>query len=386
MPKHNDVFSLDDLKRLSKKQGQSPCVSLYMPTHKTGRELQENPLRFKNLVKKAAGYCQAQGIRANDTKTILDPHKKILENPLFWQKQSDGLAIFASPGIFECYRLPIKFAELVAVGPVFIFKPLFFYLSEYGKFYLLQLTKNRVKLYQGSIGSIAEIECPGLPRDMSSALWYKDYEKQLQLHHGNRSSESGAIFHGHGAGRDDLKLRIARYLRHIDKNLTKCVNDKNIPLVIASVEYFLPIWRQISAYPNIASQALSGNTENVREEKLREEAWKIAQDYYKSLKKKALKRCADLLETSRGTYIPKDIVKSAWEGKVAELFAPFGKQIWGKFNRQTGQIELHIKQEPDDIDILSLAVFFTYLRNGKVYVVDPSEMPRKNELAAILRK
>ncbi len=386
MPKHNDVFSLEDLKRLAKHQGQSPCVSLYMPAHKTGRELRQNPVRFKNLVKKAAEYCQAQGIRVDEAKDMLAPHKKLLENPLFWQKQSDGLAIFATPRIFEVFRLPIKFAELAAAGSAFIFKPLFFYLSEYGKFYLLQLTKNRVKLYQGSIESISEIECPELPQDLASALWYKDYEKQLQLHHGGKYKEGSTIFHGHGAGRDDLKIRIARYLRHVDKNLAKCIKDKNTPLVIASVDYFLPIWRQVSSYPNIMSQALPGNTENINEEKLREDGWKIAREYYGAAKAKAIEKCADVMKTPQGSYVPQDIIKLSWQGKVGELLAPFGKQIWGKFNRKTGNAELHIKQEPDDIDLLSLAVFFTFLHNGKVYVVNADEIPQKNKLVAILRK
>lgn len=386
MSSKNNIFLLDHLKELAKKQGAVPCISLYMPTHRSGRDAQEDPLRFKNLIKKAVKDCSEQGVGADEIKRILKPHEQLLEDPVFWQNQSDGLAVFAAPGVFEWFRLPIKFKELAAAGEVFIFKPLFFYLGEYGKFYLLQLTKNRVKLYQGSVDGIAEIDCLGLPKNLEEALWYKDYEKQLQSHSSGGQRGKALIFHGHGVGHDDLKFRIRRYLRHIDNGIIKCLRDRSIPLVVAGVEYFMPIFREVSKYPLIMEEILPGNTEKINEEDLRARAWKTVQKYYDRLKAEEIKKCADILETSKASYLPDYIVKKAWEGKVAEIFAPFGRQIWGKFDRNSGWSELHDRQKSGDIDILSLAVFFTYLHNGKVYVVDPEEMPLKKEIAAILRK
>lgn len=386
MFRKNDVFTLEDLKSIAEEQGKIPCISLYMPAHKTGKDQMQDPIRFKNLVKKAIEYCQNQGIRRDDAKKILAPSQKLMENPLFWQHQSDGLAIFAAPNVFRYYRLPIKFSELTAVGCVFIFKPLFYYLSEYGRFYLLQLSKNRVKLYQGAIDAISELDCSGLPENLESALWYKDHERQLQMHHAGGPAEKSVFFHSHGVGRDDLKFRIKRYLRHVNKSLNGFIKDKNIPLVVASVDYFLPIYQEVNTYPKLINKAVSGNPDSVSETTLHKKAWEIAQEFYEAPRKAAIKNCADKLETESGSYIPKDIVKLAWQGKIAELFAPFGKQIWGKFNRGNGEAELHLKQEPDDIDILSLAVFFTYLHNGKVYIVKLEAMPAKTELAAVLRK
>src|SRR5687768_2266958 len=87
------------------------CVSLYMPTHRTGREIREDGTRFANLVRRTEDELRAKGIKGLKLQSILDSLGELRQDGVFWQNQSDGLAIFFD-GFEEgrkVFRLPLAF-------------------------------------------------------------------------------------------------------------------------------------------------------------------------------------------------------------------------------------------------------------------------------------
>lgn len=71
-------------------QKDSPCVSLYMPTHPAGPEIRQDPIRLKNLLKGTERQLTEQGIRSTDPRTWLEPLSKLLEDEQFWRHQDQG--------------------------------------------------------------------------------------------------------------------------------------------------------------------------------------------------------------------------------------------------------------------------------------------------------
>jgi hypothetical protein len=114
-----------------------------------GTTTQQDPIRFKNLIRQAEELLVSSGLRGQDARDLLEPVKK-LDNSEFWQYQSDGLAIFISTNVFRYYCLPLNFEELVVVTDRFHFKPLLPLLTGDGKFYILALSQNDVRLLQGT--------------------------------------------------------------------------------------------------------------------------------------------------------------------------------------------------------------------------------------------
>ena len=49
-----DFISIDDLRKLAEATDRY-CVSIYLPTHATGNEMAQDPIRFKNLLAEATG-------------------------------------------------------------------------------------------------------------------------------------------------------------------------------------------------------------------------------------------------------------------------------------------------------------------------------------------
>jgi hypothetical protein len=47
------------------------CVSLFMPTHRAGREMEQDPIRFKNLRREAEESLTAKGLRSSEVQELL---------------------------------------------------------------------------------------------------------------------------------------------------------------------------------------------------------------------------------------------------------------------------------------------------------------------------
>src|SRR5919108_4880738 len=107
-----DILNPADLKSLIAQQGKW-CVSLYMPTHRVGREQQQDPIRLKNLLAEAETKLLANGLRRPDVQKLMRPAEELLWNRDFWRHQGDGLAIFLTNDFYKVFWLPVEFEALL---------------------------------------------------------------------------------------------------------------------------------------------------------------------------------------------------------------------------------------------------------------------------------
>jgi len=208
-----NTLSRDELKTLMREQ-KKLCVSMFMPTHRAGVETQQNPIRLRNLLRKAEDRLITSGLRAQEAEELLAPVQAISGNGFFWRRQSEGLAIFLSSEVFRLYRLPLDFKELLVVTDRFHIKPLLPILCGDGQFYVLALSQNEVRLLQGTRQSINEVDLEGIPKNLAEALQLDVLGKQLRSHTGTSlgSGDRSAMFHGQGAGSEvPKKDNILRY-------------------------------------------------------------------------------------------------------------------------------------------------------------------------------
>ena len=55
-----DILTRAELEQLMRKE-QPGCVSIYLPTHRTGVETQQDPIRLKNLLREAEKQLSCPG-------------------------------------------------------------------------------------------------------------------------------------------------------------------------------------------------------------------------------------------------------------------------------------------------------------------------------------
>lgn len=365
-----------------------PSISIYLPTVRAGAETQQNPIRFKNLVREAEQKLLARGVAKAELEELLEPLRRLIDDQPFWQHQEEGLGVFRTRDAFHRYRLPVSLEELVVVNERLHLKPLFSLLSGDGHFFILALSMNDIRLFDASRYSIREIDLGDTPRSLVDALGEELEEAHLQFHTGTSSTtgvrgDRAAVFHTQGGGEEDQKPEIAKFFHLVDRGVQERLRDRNAPLVLAGVEYLLPIYREASGHPNLL-EGVTGNPQDVPPEELRDRAWEIAKPLVLTRRQEEAERFRAMLGTGRASSQIEEVVVAAADGRVDTLFVARGEQRWGRFEPGDRRVRSDQDPQPDNEDLLDLAAVRTYLNGGTVYVLDPERLPSPGEPVAAL--
>lgn len=366
---------------------EEPCVSIYIPTYRSGR-VNEDQLRFKNALKQARHNLQEQyGMKEADAESFLKAARHLQEDERFWTKQSDGLAVFIGESFFQYESVPVDFEPIVQVGSSYYLRPLIPALSSDEKFYLLALSQGAVKLYEAGRSHITPIDISGLvPLNMQEALLLDDPQAQIQHHSGNGGSNQ-AIFHGHGKGQDDKNAEIKDYFDQVDRGLREFFCDDDTPLLLAGVDYLIPIYRDANKYNFLLEDThVSGNVEHDKPGLLHEKAWTKVAPFFDQQRKRDLQLFEDNLAQNEASFSIHDVVPAAINGRVTALFVNKDSQVYGTYDESTNSINLNGDGQQAGEDLLNRAAVATYLTGGRVYNLPRTDLPRPtSDIAAIYR-
>lgn len=382
------VITRDDIRDLLQIPD-SPCVSIYMPTFRAGAETQQNPIRFKNLLRSVQERFEAQGMRDADAAELLTPLRELVDDQAFWQTQSDGLALFFSPGTFRAFRIPADVSELAVVENRFHLKPLFSLLNSDGRFYILAISLKNIRLIAATRHRAEEVELPpDVPRSFEEALGplTRNYT-QLQAGTSTRTVSRSPIFHGHGTAEDDLKAEMQQFFNLADKALLKHM-DRSLPVVLAGVEYLLPRYKGTTEHPRVLDEGLTGNAEGLSPSELRDMALEIVEPILNEDRRKDTERYGDLMGSGRASSRYEEILPAAHDGRIDTFFVARGVRLWGSYDitsRKASVQKDQSQQQNGQEDLLDLAAVQTFLNGGNVYAVPQEEIPDGQTMAAIFR-
>lgn len=371
-------------------EAKPPCVSIYYPTHRNGPETRQDPIRMKNLLR-LAGERIADFANSGKQEDILRPAWDLIPDIDFWTHQQEGLAILASPGQFRTFHLPYTVPELAFVSNSYHLKPLLPLFSSDDHFHLLALSKNHLRLYEANRYSMHQVDVPGLPANMAEALQFDDSEPQLQQHTAGPKGQAGnTIFHGQGGEKDVHDDDLLRYFRTVDRAVRRHLKDSHLPLILAGVDYYFPIYREANTYPRLIGEGISGGVESMSEKELHQKAWPLAKPHVNQAQKRTLERFQKIAY-SNGNGLKKTAreiepaVVAAYEGRIDSLVIPRERELWGEFDEKTEKV----RREPSDParkrELLDFAAMQTLLHGGEVFMVPQETMPPDAEVAAMLR-
>ncbi|MBD3165058.1 hypothetical protein GF324_00500 [bacterium] len=381
-----DVVTMEDLKSLIEERDEL-CTSLYMHTARGGDATQQNPVRFKNMLKQLESYLLEMGLDQDEADSYLETPREMIDDFEFWQHQSDGLAMFMTRDKYCYYRLPYRFDEFTMLSDRYHIKPMLPLISGDGVFYVLALSQNDVRLFRGSKFFVEQMNLEGVPTSLQEALRFDDPERSLQYHTAVRAPGGQASqFHGQGVtGKETHKTNILRFFQQIDKGLKEFLADRNAPLVLAGVDFLLPIYAEANSYPHLMEDGVPGNPEDVSTEDLHNRAWRIVAPNFEKERQDDLERFANHSNEDITSTDLREIVTASHQGRVDTLFVALGKQSWGFYYPDEQKIELHGEREAYDEDMLDYAAVQSFVNGAKVHAVPPEEVPGGGLAAAIYR-
>jgi hypothetical protein len=163
------------------------------------------------------------------------------------------------------------------------------------------------------------------------------------------------------------------------------LKEEQAPLVMAGVDYLLPIYQEANSYPFLEQEGIVGNPESLSAAELHQDSWAIVKAHFEREQEAGAARYRDLSLIKQASNDLEEIIPAATQGRVDTLFVAGGVQCWGVYDVENRKVLVHSGMEPGDEDLLDLATIHTLLNRGKVFAVSPEKVPHHALLAAVFR-
>jgi hypothetical protein len=365
-----------------------PCLSLYQPTHRHHPDNQQDPIRFRNLIKELEASL-LRGYSAPEIEPLLEPFRVLVDDRDFWRHALDGLAVLGAQGLFRVYRLQRPVAELVVVADSFHTKPLLQILQSADRYQVLGLSQHEVKLFEGNRNALDEIElAQGVPRTMTAALGEELTEPhQTVASYGGVGAGSSPMHHGSGGKESEVEIDTERYFRAVDRGILEHHSQRSgLPLILAALPEHHHIFRTVSTNPFLIEPSIDINPDALSGiDALRQRAWQAFEPRYQA----RLTALAEEYDTARANGLGDErlahIAKAVVAGRVATLLIEADREVPGRLDAATGGIKLANPANPEVDDVLDDLGALALKMGGKVVILPTERMPTETGVAAIYR-
>ena len=363
-----------------------PCLSLYQPTHRHHPENQQDPIRFRNLVK-AMEASLRQKYAARETRPLLAPFHALADDQEFWNHTLDGLAVVATSAIFKVYRLQRPVMALTVVADSFHTKPLLRILQSADRYQILGLNRQELRLFEGNRDTVDEIEpAPGVPRTIADALGQESNEPERKNRVHGAAAPGATTRHGTNVREEKLASDTERFFRAVDRAvLEHHSRPTGMPLLLAALPEHHHVFRAVSHNPFLMAEAIDVHPDALSPDALRERAWELVQPYYLRRLSGLIERFGAAKSNGLGADDLAQIAAATAAGRIATLLIEADRQIPGTFDAAAGSIKLEDLDDPGVDDLLDDLGERVLKAGGEVVVVPAERMPTDTGVAAIYR-
>lgn len=384
-------FNRQDFERLSKIH-EPQCLSIYIPTHRGaegGEGIETDKLQLKNQLKEAEKQLSIFELKDSEIKKYLKPLRNLLNQEKLWKHLSDSLIIFYDGDKLEHHTLPLKMEATTYVNEHYYLKPIAEWIDRNQPYYILSLSLDAVNLYEADQTSLYKVKVSDLiPKSMKDVVGYDYEEKHLQRRsEQGESGDADGIYHGQGMSNDNVKKEEAsKFFQQIDKGLKSVLHPEQM-LVLSGVEYLVSMYREICSHQNIHESAIHSSPSEISLDELHDQTAKLIDQKMNERQNSIIASFEGFVSESKADSSLDKIIPAAIAGRVDTLFILKNKEVWGKYNKRTHQIDIDEVRKVSDSELLNMAAVKVINQDGKVILMDSEEdLPAKKGSAnAIFR-
>jgi len=246
-------MKIEDRIKALEENSSGTCFSISIPTVMTG-DYDKNRIRWKNAVSKLR---QAAEEHDSYDKAIFDKIDNMTSTTDFWAHQKFGIVGYFSENVSEIVKLNHETIPISDVNDTFNLYPLVSEQQAHSSVYILCISKSKTSLFLLDGGILSPVDISkNVVKGYDEAMNFDESKKGLQHHSGKGGN---AIFHGNSAQGDMDDTRSKQYLRRIDDGLMEVIQGQTIPLVLACIDDYYPMYKEVTAYNHLHSEMISGN-------------------------------------------------------------------------------------------------------------------------------
>jgi hypothetical protein len=374
----HDVVTFDDVKLLAGASGTCITIVTHVPTPF------ELSARMKNAVRGVERRLKEGQTEPAVIESLVEPIHQLAANVESAGVWSNAVILFRSPDIFRYFLLYRRVPELQSVEDRFQVRPVLSALAREQRFHLLCLSRRHIRLLHCTQHRAEEASLRGIvPQDIQ--VWLNTRQPDHVLD--NRAaagpsvgSMKGVMF-GTSRDREREDQYLAHFYKEVDKGVNKLLRNDPARLLLAGVETEVALYREVSTYPRLFDQAVPGSPESLVSQELHNRAMDVVMQSPSELLEGALTDFEKYRDTTRVSADAHELIKAAWEGRVADLFFSEGAELRGAWNEEKHDIKTGDPRE----DLLNAAALETLRYGGRAFALEDKDMPLGRDVVAVLR-
>lgn len=359
-------------------------ISLYQPTHRHGPENQQDPIRFKNLIREI-GESLNEKYDKKQVEDLLKPFEALAADNEFWQHTTDGMAVFATDSKCFVYRLQRPVEELAIVADSFHIKPLIRIFQSADRYHLLGINRNEFALFEGDRYGFEKVELDSeIPQTAKEILGEEYTEAYITA--GGIGAGGSVMFHGHGSKKDEVDKDTDRFFRSVDRIvLENYSRPMELPLILVTLDENHTPFQNLSHNPFLQKEGIKANYDALTIDELKESAWEKIEPIYIEKTKTLVDEFENERAQDKGSDDINQVAKAATENRVSRLLIESDRIIPGKLNGETGELTLKELENPVVDDLLDDLAELVLKNMGEVVMLPKERMPTNTGVAATYR-
>ncbi|MEE4138164.1 hypothetical protein [Pseudomonas viridiflava] len=369
-----------------------PNLSVYMPTHRTFPQRTQDPIRLKNLIKELETLLERHYPQIAK-QALITPFQALIDDQVFWNTCPEGIAIFGGLEHFMVVGLHKAVAETAVVNSHPYLKPLLRLAPMTDRYQALCLSRDSVRVYEGSMQSLQEISLPeAVPTNQIEALG-DDLTPRDQRGHPDGFSGGGErgdpmMHESGGSGKqEEINLDRERFFRIVDRKITEhCSCVSKLPLVLVALPENQAVFRAQSRNPFLLPEGVEQDPATLTAAQLTAACGELIGVRHDDRLNEALGRYERAVGQRLNANELPDIARAATEGRVALLLVEAERTVNGVMDGMSGELAIRSDDDPSADDVLDEMILAVMQHGGEVIVLPPERsMPSETGAAAVYR-
>jgi len=344
-----------------------PSVSILARTHRTAPLNKQDPIRVKNLVKKAVNRLHEE-FKKREVAAVVKNLQQLVKD-VDWEHTLEGLALFASRERSVAVSLPFRVKSRAVVDETFTTRDLVYSFNRASPYRVLVLSQ-KSRLFDGWTALLDEHTARPFPI----------------LHRG--SGGASKLPGGKGINPSAVRDEAHRtFFRSVDEAVDALQKVNPLPLVVVGVERNLAFYREVARQPGAVVAMLAGNHDQTSPSALGKLVWPLYQSGATLGRTEALVRLDDAVGADRHASGIDQVWRAAISAKCQTLLVEKDFHYPADVSPEGDRLVPNTGQGAASLDDAVDEVIERVLNSGgEVFFYDSGALDAHQRIAAVLRR
>jgi hypothetical protein len=277
-----------------------PCVTITLETHRTAPDNKRDPIVLKNLLTQAEERLLAE-FNKREIGDVIEKMKKLADS-IDHSHNKEGLILFVNKDMALYDRLPFALKEEVTIHDTFATRDLIRNMHASETYYVLAISKQKARLFEGHCDKAYEITAKPFPMD-------------------NQIYTTDRLNRSMGA-KEDSRLR--EFFNRVDKNFLEIYKEEPGELVLMGVEANVADYQSVADEAKLVIGAIHRNGDAAKDHEVASAAWPVVSEVLRQRRQEAIALLEKAVSEQKFSSDLKEIWRMTNQGRCEALYVEKG--------------------------------------------------------------